>query len=298
MIWDVHCHFPRNFDQADADPVIALDARAEALRAAGVTRASLLCAGGPMRQGTMPTMTHDEAIVLSRRHDDLFVPVATVNVDETNGHDIRRLHELGYRGLKIIGSKHDYDFHGYFRLYEAAEVARMPILFHMGVIGGGVDYSIAHPRRDQKAAESMQRMQRMGRGQPRDVSATRMRPFHLDTIANNFPELRLIGAHMGGTGNYDEASSVARWRHHVHFDLSGGATIERHAEERGLIGKEIGVEKLVWGSDCQDDEIADHVTSLGAIMARVGMTADERQRIWYANAAEMFGEAEPSVSGK
>ena len=62
MIWDVHCHFPRNFDQADADPAIALDARADALRAAGVTRASLLCAGGPMRQSTMPPMTHDEAI--------------------------------------------------------------------------------------------------------------------------------------------------------------------------------------------------------------------------------------------
>ena len=95
-----------------------------------------------------------------------------------------------------------------------------------------------------------------------------------------------------------EASSVARWRHWVHFDLSGGATIERHAEERGLIGKEIGVEKLVWGSDCRDDEIEDHVRSLTAIMERIGLTSDERDRIWYANAAEMFGEVTPAVSAK
>ena len=48
-IWDVHCHFPRNFEDPEADPAIALDARADALRAAGVTRASLLSGGGPMR---------------------------------------------------------------------------------------------------------------------------------------------------------------------------------------------------------------------------------------------------------
>jgi predicted TIM-barrel fold metal-dependent hydrolase len=141
-------------------------------------------------------------------------------------------------------------------------------------------------------------MATMGRGQPRDASAMRMRPFHLDTIANNFPQLRLIGAHMGGTGNYDEASSVARWRHHVFFDLSGGDTIERHAEERGLIGKEIGPEKLVWGSDCRNEEIADHVRRLEAIMERVGLSADEADRIWYRNAAELFGEAEPTVAAE
>ena len=46
MIWDVHCHFPRNWDNPDdANHERAIDARADALRAAGVTRASLLCGG-------------------------------------------------------------------------------------------------------------------------------------------------------------------------------------------------------------------------------------------------------------
>lgn len=292
MIWDVHCHFPRNFMQEgeEEDPAKNIDERAEALREAGVTRASLLSGGG--RTGSL---SYDDCLTYARRHEDLFVPVAVIPVDESNGSEVRRVHALGYRGLKIIGSKHDYDYHGYFRIYEAAEQLNMPILFHMGVIGGGVDYSITHPRRDPKAAENMERMQRM-RGTPRDVSAIRMRPFHLDTIANNFPQLRLIGAHMGGTGNYDEAASVARWRHYVHFDLSGGATIERHAYERGLIGKEIGIEKLVWGSDCRNDEIADHVRSLQGYMDRLSLTEDEQDRIWYRNAAEMFGEAEPTFA--
>ena len=118
----------------------------------------------------------------------------------------------------------------------------------------------------------------------------------MDTIANNFPDLRLIGAHLGGTGNYDESASVARWRPNVFFDMSGGDTIERHAVERRLIGYEIGVEKLVWGSDCGNDEISSHVDNLEEIFTKVGLTDDEAHRIRWSNAAEIFGLEEPVLA--
>jgi len=290
--WDVHCHFPRNWEAPEqADHAQLVDARADALRAAGVTRASLLCGG---RFG----ISYEESIQLARRHEDLFVPSAVVDPDEMTGRDVRQLHEQGYRGLKIIGTRRNYDDRRYFSIYEAAELLSMPVLFHCGVIGGGVDYSITHPRRDPEAAQTIERMRAMGRNFLRDVSADRMRPFHLDTIANNFPDLHIIGAHMGGTGNYDEAASVARWRHNVLFDLSGGATIERHAVERDLIGKEIGVEKLAWGSDCRDDEIADHVRRFEVIFDQLGLSEEQAERIWYRNAAEAFGEAEPAFAAE
>lgn len=292
MIWDVHCHFPRDWQNPEGtDHAKLVDARADALREAGVTRASLLCGG---RFG----IPHDEAIEFARRHEELFVPVAQLDLDQTSGPEVRRLHDLGYRGLKLSGPRHAYDDPRYFRVYEAAQDHQMPVLFHLGVLGGGVDYSITHPRRDAEAAESFRRMRRLRDAVPRDISATRMRPFHLDTIASNFPDLTLIGAHLGGTGNYDETSSVARWRHNVLFDLSGGLTIERHAVERGMIGKEIGVEKLVWGSDCGDDEIAEHVQRLHRIFDDLGLTEDEVDRIWYTNAAELFGEAERTFAGE
>ena len=292
MLWDVHCHFPRDWEQPDGgDMVRLIDARADALLSAGVTRASLLSGGrvGP---------SYEDALQMARRHEDLFVPVAALDTDNVAAREIRRLHSLGYRGLKIIGSRHPYDSPRYFGIYGVAEELRMPILFHLGVIGGGVDYSRTHPRRDPAAAETLRRMRERRRMQPRDVSATRMRPFHLDGIANNFPDLVIIGAHMGGTGNYDEAASVARWRHHVFLDLSGGETIERHAVERRLIGHEIGIEKLVWGSDCRDHEIAAHVESLDRMLAEVGLTPDEAARIRYHNAAELFGEEEPQLAGE
>ena len=70
---------------------------------------------------------------------------------------------------------------------------------------------------------------------------------------------------------------MARWRRWVYFDLSGGRTIERHAVERDLIGKEIAVEKLIFGSDCAADEVHEHVErfeaifdSLGSVRGRAG----------------------------
>lgn len=286
-IWDVHVHYPFNWQQPDADPSERLGPLAEALEKAGIVRASLLSGGrwGP---------SHEEAIELLRPFAPVMVPVAVVDPEITSGERIRELHALGYRGLKMIGVKRAYDEPEYFPMYAAAEELRMPILLHMGVIGGGVDYARTHPRRDAAAAQRLRMMQE--RMQPRDVSATRMHPFHLDTIANNFPSLPLIGAHMGGTGNYEAAASVARWRHNVHFDLSGGETIEQHAVERGLIGREIGVEKLVWGSDCGIEEIQEHVDRFVRIFDDLQLTEDQIDRIWYRNAAEMFGEEAPQYA--
>lgn len=290
-IWDVHCHFPRNWDNPDSDPVQMLEERADALRAAGVVKASLLSGG---RFG----LTYEECLEYAKRHEDLFVPSAVVDPEEIPGRQIKELFEMGYRGLKMIGVRRPYDDYKYFGVYQAAEELGMPILLHMGVIGGGIDYAITHPRRDPKAAEMMRRMKESPRAQPRDVSAIRMRPFHMDTIANNFPNLRLIGAHMGGTGNYDEAASVTRWRHNVYLDMSGGDTIERHAVERRLVGHEIGVEKLTWGSDCGNDEIAQHVVNLERIFEEVGLSEDEKHRIRYQNAAEIFGFEQPALAGE
>ena len=121
-----------------------------------------------------------------------------------------------------------------------------------------------------------------------------MRPFHLDTIANNFPQLRLIGAHLGGTGNYDEAASVARWRHNVYFDFSGGTTIERHAVERRLIGHEIGCEKLIFGSDTSPEKIADHIRRWDTIFDLLDVTDDARERMWWLNGAEVYGLVKPT----
>lgn len=313
-IWDIHVHFPRNFQNPDADPQAAVDHLAERLRETHVVKASLLCGG---RFG----LTHERSIEMAMKHEDLFVPHAVVDPEETTYERIHELKRVGYRGLKIIGPRRPYDSRDYFPVYRAAEELDMPILFHCGVIGGGIDLLAHHPRRDPQSARRMREMEanaermrrqaeeaaREGRPLPqpaggaalsrargpRETSATYMRPFHLETIANRFPRLKIIGAHLGGTGNYDETASVARWRRWVFFDMSGGRTIERHAVERGLIGKEIPIEKLIFGSDCAADEIHEHVERFIEIFDGLGLTEEEKDVLWYRNAAELFGLEEP-----
>jgi hypothetical protein len=282
-IFDIHMHFPRNWEKPEEDPTSLVENLYEHAIAAGITKANFLCGG---RWG----ISHEDAIKHAQRHDDLWIPTAMIDPETTTPERLVELVGMGYKGLKMIGVLRDYDCPDYFPMYEKAQELDLPILLHMGVIGGGIDYAITHPRRDPKAAESYNRWTSSPQmSQGRNISATRMRPFHLDTIANNFPRLRLIGAHLGGTGNYDEAASVARWRHNVFFDFSGGTTIERHAVERGLIGREIGYEKLIFGSDCSPDTIAEHINRWDAIFQLLDVPEDCRERMWWENGAEIYG---------
>jgi predicted TIM-barrel fold metal-dependent hydrolase len=290
-IFDIHMHFPRNWEKPDADPKPLIENLYRRANEAGITKANLLCGG---RFG----ISHEASIKHAQRHPDLFIPTAMIDPETTTPERLSELRDMGYRGLKMIGVARDYDCPDYFPVYETAQKFGWPILLHMGVIGGGIDYQRTHPRRDPEAAAGYMRWQKIWASAARNVSATRMRPFHLDTLANNFPELRLIGAHLGGTGNYDEAASVARWRHNVYFDFSGGTTIERHAVERRLIGHEIGYEKLIFGSDTSPEQIAEHVRRWDTIFDLLGVPEDCRERMWWLNGAEIYGEEEPAWNKK
>jgi predicted TIM-barrel fold metal-dependent hydrolase len=143
-IWDVHVHYPVNWQNPDEDASARLGPLSEAFEKAGIVRASLLSGGrwGP---------SHEEAIERLEPYAPVMVPVAVVDPEVTSGDRVRELHALGYRGLKMIGVKRAYDEPDYFPVYAAAEELRMPVLLHMGVIGGAIDYSRTHPRRDPAA---------------------------------------------------------------------------------------------------------------------------------------------------
>lgn len=295
-IFDVHVHFPRDWENPDADPAPMVDRLVERLNDAGVTKACLLTGGrfGP---------SYERGMELASKYLELFIPVAVIDPEEIDGEGVQRLYNMGFRGLKLIGVQRPYDEPDYMPAYAKAEELDMPVLFHMGVIGGGLDYSITHPRRDAAAAQAYQRMQAMmGRMPPRNASSTRMSPLHLDTIANRLPNLKIIGAHLGNQGNYDYATSVARWRHNVYFDMSGGETIERHMVERKLLAAnsqgEFGHEKLIFGSDCGMDEIRAHIDRFEIIYDQLGLTEDERERLWWRNGAELYGLETPTFAGE
>jgi len=110
--------------------------------------------------------------------------------------DVSRLKDLGFTGLKLEMPSHPYDHDRYMPIYERAEQLGMPILFHTGwVMRLG-----EHDRAERLSADSM-------------------RAYRLDRIARSFPDLQIIGAHLG-MPHCDEALSLLAGFPNVHFDLS------------------------------------------------------------------------------
>jgi hypothetical protein len=110
---------------------------------------------------------------------------------------VRELHAKGFRGLKCIQPARPYDDDAYMPLYESAAKLGMPILFHTGWLAFRPGY----------------------RG---PCVNDYMRPVRLERIARYFPELTLIGAHLGTPWN-EEAINLAINLPNVHFDISGGS---------------------------------------------------------------------------
>ena len=150
-IFDIHMHFPRNWEKPDDDPKPLVENLYRRAVEAGITKANFLCGG---RFG----ISHEQSIKHALRHPDLFIPTAMIDPETTTPERLGELRDMGYRGLKMIGVRRDYDCDDYFPLYETAQKFDWPILLHMGVIGGGIDYQITHPRRDPEAAASLRRM--------------------------------------------------------------------------------------------------------------------------------------------
>ncbi len=139
-----------------------------------------------------------------RQHTDRFIGFGDIKLDDPDVlQQIERFHAAGFRGLgEITSSKRNYDDRSYWPIYERAQKYHMIVLFHTGIV------QHLHPE------------------QPQDVSFDRMRATRLDLIARRFPQLSIIGAHLGNP-DYAEAAEIGRWNSNLHFDVSGSSLIKK-----------------------------------------------------------------------
>lgn len=146
----------------------------------------------------------DSLKAAAHEYPDVIVPFLWIDLDDIDVIDqIDRAHAAGFKGLKIHSPRRNYDDPGYFPAFARAERYRLVTLLHTGI-----------SFRPQDRIPSL-------RG-----SAARMRPVYLDTLARAFPDLTLIGAHLGNPW-YDEAAEVARWNPNVYFDLTGSSMVKK-----------------------------------------------------------------------
>jgi predicted TIM-barrel fold metal-dependent hydrolase len=232
------------------------------------------------------------------RFPDLIVPMAMIQLDSETPQGVAELAERGFRGLKIINPRRNYDDPLYFPLYAAAERAGLVTLFHTGISGGPIDYLQFPPADNEVGAELSRRMEQGRRYEPGQEEAPtwygagRMQPIFLDGIAMAFPELKIIGAHMG-YGLYDSAAAVARWRRNVFFDISGGAVVRRHLVERRMLRAEVSPLKLTWGSDSDLPHMSRELTGWMEAFEQLGLSAVEQDAIFWRTAAGIFGITDP-----
>jgi len=126
-----------------------------------------------------------------------------------------------------------------------------------------------------------------------------MRPIFLDTIARAFPDLKIIGAHLGNPW-YNEAAETMRLNPNVFFDLSG-STLKKIKPEflaeilwwggeqtyKGLDGKE-PFEKIVFGGDVPYNRLKDAMNNYQNLMNKLKLSHKLQKKVMGETAAEIL----------
>jgi uncharacterized protein len=286
-VFDTHVHYPWRA-RGSKLPIYTADGMLDMLayncQRLNIFKVCLL--GRPGEGNDLVEKAHE-------RYPGLIVPFAMVDPDQTDPSAVDELAERGFRGLKIINPRRNYDDTAYFPLYAQAEKRSLVMLFHTGIVGGMIDYLQFPPASLEQAAELAREMEGGRRYQPESEApswygAGRMQPIFLDGISVAFPELQIIGAHLG-YGLYDSAAAVARWRRNVYFDISGGTVVRRHLVERRMLRSEVSTLKLVFGSDCDMAHMSRELTNWMQAFAELGLSAEEQDQIFWGTAAHIFG---------
>jgi predicted TIM-barrel fold metal-dependent hydrolase len=182
-----------------------------------------------------------------QEHPDRFIGFGDIKLDDPEVlHQIDRFHAAGFRGLgEITMTRKAYDDPAYWPIYDRADKYHMILLFHTGIVNR------LHPE------------------QPADVSFDRSRVTRLDLIARHWPNLTIIGAHLGNP-DYEEAAEIGRWNPNLYFDASGTTLIKKKADYRFFqsifwwtavasphtpVSGASAFEKLVFGSDVFGGEL-------------------------------------------
>ena len=149
------------------------------------------------------------------QHPDRFIGAFFVRPGVTEPKEIPLARENGFKMLKVTIPKKPYDDPSFFPLWEYAQDLKLPILFHTGIV-----------TLPQKAPNE-------------GINSWFMHPMRLEPIANAFPDLNIIIAHLGVHWN-DDAAELLRLSPNVYADLTG------EPEGWRLRADQIGLKKWLW----------------------------------------------------
>lgn len=239
-------------DASDEDELVPRAVLEEQLDAAGLDYAVLLPQATPGVGIDIPT----EYVLEYCRGSERLLPFASVNpvADPMPVERLRRWAEQGARGLKLYPS---YQFiypndRRLYPIYSLAVELRWPVVFHTGSSvfqGSRLKYAL---------------------------------PEHIDDVAVDFPDLRIVLAHAGRPAWTAAAATLARIHPHVYLDISGipPGNLLRYLPDLPRLAS-----KVVFGSDWPSTPpIAQTVAGILAL----DLSTDQVDRIFRRTAAMLL----------
>jgi predicted TIM-barrel fold metal-dependent hydrolase len=240
-------------------PEIPLDMTVAAMDAAGVVKGVLCAWEGP--QGTL--ISNDHVSLMVSQKPDRFIGLASVDIRRPMAavKELRRaVNELGLRGLRLLPWLWELppDDRRYYPLYAACVELDIPFCLQVGHAG---------PLRPSEP----------GRPIP-----------YLDHVALDFPELKIVGGHIGYPWTQEMIALCTKYEN-VYLDTSAYKA-KRYPPELVAWMKATGCKKALFGSNHPMIMPADALADLDAL----GLDEKARARFLYENAAEVFSLEMPA----
>ncbi len=182
-------------------------------------------------------------------------PMAAIHPELHNLEDyISTLKTSGFKGIKLHP-----DYQGFFvddrkmyPVYEAAQALQLPILFHAG----------------------------LDRGLPPPVHST---PKRLRNVHQQFPNLTMIAAHMGGEDNYNDTETYLLGTD-VYLDTAFVLKIMERTTLKRFFSKH-PIERILFGTD---SPFTDQETELNYLLDLPFLTQNAKDKISGQNAAVLL----------
>lgn len=229
---------------------------------------ALLIAWHPSTVGEKPRVTNEYALELASRYPNAFAGVLA-SLDMKSGDPGARIREADellkdprVKGFKFHPPDQGFypDDRSYYELWELLEASGRPVMFHTGftVLGANSEG---------------------GKGIALDCG----RPIHLDTLARDFPRMRIIAAHPGWPW-HEELLAVLTHKKNIYMDTSG-YLVEQLPEiiQKAIQGRL--QDRALFGTDYPYVSLEKALESF----ERVSFRDAVKEKILRANAQLLFG---------
>ena len=264
-VWDVHHHWVNEADY--------IDRLLRTMDRLGIVRTGLIAMGDFIpdlfvRHGPrVGCVDNQDLAKLVREYGDRFWGWGYIRLGEHEPEDVDRLADMGMAGLKFHVPLAPYGNPEYFPVYEKAMQHGLPCLFHTGLF---------YPPTPMPG---------------RSIRSENYRPIHLEPIAHEFPDLKMIAAHLGVCWN-DEAATLCRMCPNIYADLSGRVDGWRSSKPIEWFKQTLywptAHEKVLFGSDLHADEVEGTLKDHDRIFTLMGWNAQQIACVMGDNARKLF----------